>query len=90
MIVIINNGDAWKMQFDITYICNHAGKRARYYDEHGRAHSYIPFTLVHARKIFRLIKQYADEGYIVNTMLYIKRHSQVTGEKRILEQWEKA
>lgn len=90
MIVIINNGDAWKMQFDITYICTHAGKRARYYDERGNAHSYIPFTLVHARKIFRLIKQYADEGYVINTMLYIKRHSQETGDKRILEQWEKA
>lgn len=90
MIVIINNGDAWKMQFDITYICNHAGKRARYYDERGNAHSYIPFTLVHARKIFRLIKQYAVEGYVINTMLYIKRYSQETGNIRILEQWEKA
>jgi len=90
MIVIINNGDAWTMQFDLMYICIHAGKRARYYDERGNAHSYIPFTLVHARKIFRLIKKYADEGYIINADLFIKKYAADTGEKRILEQWEKA
>lgn len=90
MVAYINYGDAWKMQFDIMYICWNAGKRARYYDERGNAHSYIPFTLVHARKIFRLIKNYGDEGVILNTMLYIKRYSQETGNIRILEQWEKA
>ena len=90
MVAYINYGDAWKMQFDIMYICRHAGKRGRYYDERGNAHSYIPFTLVHARKIFRLIKKYGDEGVVLNTALYIKRYSQETGNIRILEQWEKA
>lgn len=90
MVVTIHYGDAWTMTFDIMYICIHAGKRARYYDERGNAHSYIPFTLVHARKIFRLVKKYADEGVVLNTALYIKRYSQETGNIRILEQWVKA
>lgn len=89
MNVYITN-DAWKMTIDLTYVCENAGKRDRWYDERGNAHSYIPFTLVHARKIFRLIKQYAGEGNFINAMLYIKRHSRETGDKRILEQWEKA
>ena len=90
MIVLINNGDAWKMQFDLMYICQHAGKRVKYYDERGRSHSFVPFTLVHARKIFRLIKQNADEGYIINADLFIKQQAEITGDKRVLEQWEKA
>ena len=84
------DGYGWHMNIDIKYVCTHAGERDRWYDEHMRAHSYIPFTLMHARKIFRLIKQYGDDGIILNTALYIKRYSQETGNKRILEQWVKA
>lgn len=90
MIVIINNGDAWKMQFDLMYICRHAGQRAKYYDQYGKSYSFIPFKLTTARKIFRLIKQHADEGYIINAELFIKEQAKITGDNRVLEQWEKA
>lgn len=80
----------WDMRLNITYICERAGLRDKWYDRQGNSHTYIPFTLTHARKIFRLIKNYADEGVILNTALYIKRYSRETGNIRILEQWEKA
>ena len=49
------------MDLDITYVCDHAGKRDRYYDNFYKEHSYIPLTLTRARKIFRLVKKYADD-----------------------------
>ena len=89
MLIEINNF-AWNMKIDLTYVCNHAGQCEKYYDQYLKARSYIPFKLTQARKIFRLIKQYADEGVVLNATLYIKRYSQETGNIRILEQWEKA
>lgn len=85
MIVQLHN-DAWKMTIDITYVCENAGKRDRWYDERGQAHSFIPFTLIHARKIFRLIKEYAD----VEDLLKVDNYISEFEDRRIIEQWEKA
>lgn len=85
MIVQLHN-DAWKMTIDITYVCENAGKRDRWYDERGQAHSFIPFTLIHARKIFRLIKEYADVEDLLKADNYISEFE----DRRIIEQWEKA
>lgn len=89
MIIEINDF-AWNMKIDLTYVCDRAGQREKYYDQYLRAHSYIPFKLTQARKIFRLIKQYADEGVALNALLYIKRYSQETGRICVLREWEKA
>ena len=89
MIIEINNF-AWNMKIDLTYVCNRAGQREKYYDQYLKAHSFIPFKLTQARKIFRLIKQYADidDYYIAET--YIKDYAAYKNDARILEQWEKA
>lgn len=89
MIVEIKNG-AWQMTIDLLYVCVHAGQRARYYDDKMRAHSYIPFTYIHARKIFRLIKHYGDSLTIRKAGNFIKLYCGQHDDKRIWEQWEKA
>lgn len=80
----------WDMELDITYICERAGMRDRWYDQYYKAHSYIPFTLTHARKIFRLIKNYADEETIIKTEKYVKEYCEKINNKKVIEQWEKA
>lgn len=85
MIVTLHN-DAWKITIDLTYVCENSGKRDRWYDERGQAHSFIPFTLIHARKIFRLIKEYAD----VEDLLKVDNYISEFEDRRVIEQWEKA
>lgn len=80
----------WDMDLDITYVCDHAGKLDRYYDQYYKAHSYIPFTLTHARKIFRLVKKYADDETIIKTEKYIREYCEKINNQRVIEQWEKA
>lgn len=80
----------WHMDINLEYVCVRAGLRDKWRDQHGNSHTYIPFTLVHARKIFRLIKEYAESEVLINAESYVWEYAQTHHNKRIWEQWEKA
>ena len=80
----------WHMDINLEYVCVQAGLRDKWYDQHGNSHTYIPFTMVHARKIFRLIKTYAEPEVLINAETYVLEYAQTHDNKRIWEQWEKA
>lgn len=72
MIVIIRNTDIWtgckwSAEINLKEICECAGKRE--YDKYEHCY-YTPYTMNKTKKIFKLIKQYADnlneiESYLI-------------------------
>jgi len=54
MIVFIYNR-TWKMNVDLEYVCENAGKRDFWIDEHYHKHPYVPFTMNQAKKILKLV-----------------------------------
>lgn len=62
MVVKIQNTDVWSgmkwsAEINLKEVCECAGKRE--YDKYERCY-YTPYTMNQAKKIFKLIKQYAD------------------------------
>ena len=65
----------WHMDINLEYVCVHAGLRDKWYNRHGNSHTYIPFTLMHARKIFRLIKHMRNRKcYPIPNYMYLIIH----------------
>ena len=67
MIVHIRNHDwdsHWDMRFDLKFICENMGKKINDGDE-----KYVALTIPHTRRIFRIIKRYAEDPAEIENFL---------------------
>ena len=79
MIVHIRNHDwdsHWDMRFDLKFICENMGKKINDGGE-----KYVALTIPHTRRIFRIIKRYAEDLAEIQNFL--------KGYPKALEVWSK-
>lgn len=78
MIISITNQEKeygctiWKMYISLSAICECSGKRFK--DKYNNI-SYVEYPLPRAKKVLKLVAEYADEKTLIDTELYLKGHN---------------
>lgn len=78
MIISVTNKEKeygcmiWKMYISLYAICECSGKLFK--DEYNNI-SYVEYPLTRAKKVLKLVAEYADEKTLIDTELYLKDHN---------------
>lgn len=83
--MIIKLGDftrtgQWHMEIDLEEVCRAAGVKEEYY-ENGRKKYYVPLKAMQTRKLFSLIRKYADPDQLKEAELFVLKCSNPVAKK---------